>query len=279
MQAEGIALVTGASRGIGRATALELARRGFEVVASMRNPADGEGLAREAAALGATLRVARLDVNDPGSIEIPAGLRVLVNNAGVEGENLSVEHAPIEAWREVFETNVFGLVEVTRRAIPVLRATGGGVICNVTSCSLLVPMPFFAVYRASKAAVMAMGESLRTELGPFGIRVVEIMPGAIETDMLAASSWLPEAASHAPYRPMAERVARSREQGGALSTPAPDAARSIVDAILSESETLRHGCDPMGDGLLAAWRAQSDEDVMRPMIDLFSQREPRAPDS
>jgi NAD(P)-dependent dehydrogenase (short-subunit alcohol dehydrogenase family) len=270
MQAAGVALVTGASRGIGRATALELSRRGFDVVASMRNPEDGNSLREDALGFGGKLRVSRIDVDDPESIEIPDGLRVLVNNAGIEGENEPVEHATMSDWRRIFETNVFGLIEVTRRAIPKLRATPGAVLCNITSCSILVPMPFFSIYRASKAAVMAMGESLRTELRPFGVRVVEIMPGAIETDMLASSKMLPEAARHAPYRPMAEKVATSRELGQALTTPTAVAAGAIADAILDDDGPLRYACDPMGSGLLTSWRGQSDEETMNPMVELFS---------
>ena len=172
MEASGIALITGASRGIGRAVALEMAQRGFEVVATMRDPGAGLSLTEEARKLGGLLRVDRLDVERPETIRIPDGLRVLVNNAGVEGEYLPVEESPLDLWRRIFETNVFGLVEVTRRAIPTLRASGGGVICNVTSSSLLFPMQLYAAYRASKAAVAALGESLRAELASFGILIV-----------------------------------------------------------------------------------------------------------
>lgn len=271
MKAEGVALVTGASRGIGYAVALELAERGFEVVASMRDPAAGEGLVSVARQRRLALRTLRLDVAERGSISIPENLRVLVNNAGIESaQNLPVEHTTAEAWRTIFDTNLFGLLDVTRLAIPVLRASGGGVICNVTSCSILVPMPFFAAYRASKAAVAALGESLRTELAPFGIRLVEIMPGAIETDMLAASSLLPEAVRYDAYRGQAELVHEGRKLGSAITTPAPEAARAIVDAILDDAGPLRYGCDAMGRGLLEAWRAQPDEDVMKPMVDAFN---------
>jgi NAD(P)-dependent dehydrogenase (short-subunit alcohol dehydrogenase family) len=273
MQAEGIALVTGASRGIGRGVALELARRGFEVVAGVRRPAAGESLEREAREIGGSLRAERLDVDEPSSISIPKGLRVLVNNAGIEGENQPVEHTAMEDWRRIFETNVFGLLEVTRRAIPVLRDSGGGVVCNVTSSSTLVPMPFFAVYRASKAAASAIGETLRTELRPFGIRMLEIMPGAIETDMLAASSLLPEATAHPEYRAQAERVRQAREQTSGITTSVADAARAIADAILDDGSPMRVGCDPMGNGLLAAWRGQSDEETMKPMVELFTPSE------
>ena len=156
MEPAGIAAVTGASRGIGRAVALELARRGFDVVATMRDAAAGAGLSDEAQEGGGRLQVQALDVTQPDTIRLPDGLRVLVNNAGVEREHLPVEETPLELWRDMFETNVFGLVEVTRRAIPLVRAAGGGVICNMGSSSVLAPVPFYAAYRASKAAVSAI---------------------------------------------------------------------------------------------------------------------------
>lgn len=266
MEPSGIAVVTGASRGIGRAVALELAVRGFETVATMRNPGDGATLADEAAASGGALRVAALDVNRPDAIALPEGMRVLVNNAGVERPHLPFEATPIELWREMFETNVFGLIEVTRRAIPHLREAGGGVICNVTSSSLFAPVPFYGPYRSSKAAVSAIGESLRAELAPFGVRVLEIVPGPIDTDMLRGSAEPPDALRYEPYRPMAERAHQGRLNVGEMVTTPQAAAVAVVDAILDDDAPLRCGCDELGRGLLDAWRAQSDEDLMQTML-------------
>jgi len=268
MEPTGTAVVTGASRGIGRATAVELARRGFDVVATMRDPVAGEGL--EAAGDG-RLRVQRLDVNDPVSIVLPPDLKVLVNNAGVEDDNLPLETMPSEIWRRLFETNVFGLVEVTKRAVPIMRAAGGGVIANVTSSSILAPVPFLGAYRASKAAVGAIGESLQAEVAPFGIRVVEIMPGPIETDMLAASDRPAAAIGDAPYRELAERMWESRQGIRDAYTSASEAARRIADAILDDDGPLRYGCDDMSEGMLAGWRSVASDDVwLRPMFDAFS---------
>ena len=254
MEASGVALVTGASRGIGRAVALELARRGFDVVAGIRKPADGADLAEQAGGLRGALRVERLDVTDPSTIDVPPGLRVLVNNAGVDTEYLPVEHAPIDNWRHVFETNVFGLVDVTRRAIPTLREHGG-VICNLTSSSLLVPVPFYAIYRASKAAVAAMGESLAVELAPFGVRVLEIMPGPIATDMLTASDRLPEGARHPGYERLAQEMLDGRRAVEPHVTSVEVAAAAIVDAILDDDSGLKVTCDELGRDLLEAWAA------------------------
>lgn len=276
MDVGGVALVTGASRGLGRATALELARRGFEVVAGMRDPAAGGGLVSTAREEGLALRVEPLDVERPEAIRVPDTLRVLVNNAGADARYLPVEESDVAEWRRLFETNLFGLLEVTRRAIPPLRAGGGGVVCNVTSASLLFPMPFFAAYRASKAAVSALGESLRAELAAFGIRVLEILPGPIDTDMLAASDRTPEAAAFPPYRELAERAHEGRRSVEAQVTSPADAARAIADAILDDAAPLRGACDPIGAGLLAGWRAQGDEEWMRAMLESFGVR-PRAP--
>lgn len=272
MDAKGVAVVTGASRGIGRAVALELAKRGFDTVATMRDPNAGVTLVEEARAnkVAGSLAVERLDVTDPATISLPDGIRVLVNNAGVEDDNLPIETMPSEIWRKLFETNVFGLVEVTRRAIPLMRAHRGGVICNVTSSSILAPVPFLAAYRASKAAVSAIGESLLAEVGQFGIRVIEIMPGPIETDMLAASDRPSPAIDHEHYRAIAETMWANRTNIRDQYTPASEAARSIVDAICDDSAPLRSGCDQLSDGMLAGWRAApNDEAWMRPMVRAF----------
>jgi NAD(P)-dependent dehydrogenase (short-subunit alcohol dehydrogenase family) len=267
MEPEGIAAVTGASRGIGRAVAIELARRGFDVVATMRDPAAGAGLSDEAQAAGGRLRVRALDVTQADTIRLPDELRVLVNNAGVEREHLPVEETPLELWRQMFETNVFGLVEVTRRAIPLVRAAGGGVICNIGSSSILAPVPFYAAYRASKAAVSALSMTLRAELAPQGIRVVEIMPGPVDSDMLRHSQETMVTPAGEPYRAAADHLNATKSTVASMIQPARDAARLIVDAILDDDGPMRYGCDPMSTGMIDAWRRASDEEMMRGMLE------------
>jgi NAD(P)-dependent dehydrogenase (short-subunit alcohol dehydrogenase family) len=259
VEAKGVAVVTGASRGIGRAVAVDLARAGFDVVATMRNPAAGDGLVEDSRGGAGTITVAELDVTRPDTIRLPDGLRVLVNNAGTERDYLPLESTPIEQWRDVFEANVFGLVEVTSRAVPLLRANGGGVICNVTSSSLVMPVPFYGVYRASKAAVQALGESLSAEVASFGIRVVEVMPGPVESDMLAASARLPEAHGVTGYEALAKASYEGRMAlGPDLITPAASAAAAIRAAILADGGPLRWTCDPLGGQLLEAWRTDPE---------------------
>lgn len=268
MEPTGVALVTGAGRGIGRAVAIELAQRGFDVLATMRDPEQGEGIVDEAGA-GTSIRVGRLDVNDESTMDMPAGLRVLVNNAGVESDNLPVEVMPADAWRTIYETNVFGLVAVTRHAIPALRDSGGGVICNVTSSSVLAPVPFLGAYRSSKAAVGAIGESLMAEVAKWGIRVLEIMPGPIETDMLLTSDKPAAAIEHERYAAQAEKLWEGRKNIRSMYTPAAEAARRIADAILDDDAPLRVGCDDLSEGMLKGWRGASDEAWLRPMLSGF----------
>jgi NAD(P)-dependent dehydrogenase (short-subunit alcohol dehydrogenase family) len=253
----GSALVTGASRGIGRAVALELAERGFDTVATMRNPDDGIDLSKKT---DGSITVSRLDVTDPDPAVFPDDLRVLVNNAGVDSAYLPVEHGDLDDWRALFETNVLALVALTQAAIPLLRTNRPAVICNVTSSSILASVPFYSAYRATKAAVSAFDDTLRVELAPSGIRVVEILPGPVDTDMFQLSTGEQAATRFDRYREMAERASDLRRQSAdPMVSPAEDAAKLIVDAILDDGGPMRYGCDPLSVGLLDLWRGSDDE--------------------
>src|SRR5271170_3213904 len=233
MDIHGSALVTGASRGIGRAIALELADRGFATVATMRDPDAGATMAGETAG---RLEVRRLDVTDPSTFDFPTDLRVLVNNAGIDTDYLPVEHANIDDWRRMFETNVFGVVALTSAAIPILRAAQPSVVCTVTSSSIIASVPFFSAYRASKAAASAFGDSLRVEVAPFGIRVVEILPGPVDTDMFRLSTGEQDATRFSDYSALAVVAASARREHADPRVVDPShAASAIVDAILDDS--------------------------------------------
>ena len=259
MEIHGSALVTGASRGIGRAVALELANRGFDTIATMRDPAAGADMADEASG---ALVVRRLDVTDPATFDLPDDLRVLVNNAGIDTEYLPVEHADIGDWRRMFETNVFGTVALTSAAIPTLRANNPSVVCTVTSSSIIAPMPFYSAYRASKAAVSVFGDSLRVEVAPFGIRVVEIMPGPVDTDMFRLSTGDMDAVRFPHYRALAEVAGDLRRAHADPRVVEPAAAaKAIVDAIVDSSGPMRYGCDPISLELIDLWRQSDDETV------------------
>jgi NAD(P)-dependent dehydrogenase (short-subunit alcohol dehydrogenase family) len=255
-----VALVTGASRGLGRAIALELARRGFEVVAGAR----GEPVPFESDRVS----VVHLDVTDLGGFVPPPGLRVLVNNAGYRGPYLAVEGTSLEEWRRTFETNLFGVAELTRRCLPALRATRG-VVCNVASTGAFFPSPFYSVYRASKAALGVLDETLAIELAPFGIRVIEITTGPVDTDMMRTSfSRRPADAIEDPlYAPMAERQWAQRAQ--VTPTPVDEEARGVVDQVLRDEGPLRRPAVAQEAAVVERWRATTDEERLAAVARAF----------
>src|SRR5947209_10628447 len=176
-------LVTGAARGIGRATALRLAAAGWEALAGVRQLPDGEALA---GAHAGHITPVTLDITDPDQLAalgevLPARLDALVNNAGI------VVGGPIEAippaeLRRQLEVNVVGQAAVTQAALPRLRDSRGRIVF-VSSLSGLVATPMFGAYNASKFALEGMADALRMELAPWGIRVVIVEPAQTDTDL------------------------------------------------------------------------------------------------
>jgi NAD(P)-dependent dehydrogenase (short-subunit alcohol dehydrogenase family) len=170
-------LVTGASTGIGRATALLLAREGFTVYAGVRKEADGQ-------ALGPTVTPIKLDVTDAGQIADAAvrlgHLDALVNNAGI-GVTGPLEFVPLDTLRWQYEVNVFGQVAVTQAMLPMLRASRGRVV-TVGSVGSWITLPFGGPLCSSKHAIRSLNDALRMELKPYGVAAVLIEPGSIHTD-------------------------------------------------------------------------------------------------
>lgn len=176
-------LITGASRGIGRAGALALDRAGHDVIAGVRDEEAGRGLAAEASG---RLRTIDLDVTDPDAVRAAAEavgdrLDALVNNAGIAVGGV-VEALDVDDLRRQLDVNVVGQVAVTQALLPALRAASGRVIF-ISSVSGRVSSPVLTPYTASKFAIEAIADGLRIELRKWGIRVVLVEPGAIDTDL------------------------------------------------------------------------------------------------
>jgi len=189
----GHVLITGCSTGIGRASVIHLAKLGFNVLAGVRNATDRQSIEQ---AGGGNVKAILLDVTDSAAIRAAAktvgeicgqrGLAGLVNNAGIVVHG-PVEFVPIRRWREQFEVNVIGQIELTQAMLPLLRmrvaASGRGSarIVNMSSIAGLIAQPILSPYNASKYALEAVSDSLRMELRPQGILVCLIEPGAIDT--------------------------------------------------------------------------------------------------
>ena len=203
-------VITGASRGLGLSTAAHLHRAGWTVVAAMRSPADG--LERLRARIGADeadprLIGVQLDLDDPDSITAAARVILdtvgpplgLVHNAGIAGVGM-LEELPMRTWEQIFSTNFFGPVRLTRELVPAMRAAGAGRIVMVSSQGAVHGMPGIGAYSAAKGALERWAESLSQEVSPFGIGVTVLVAGSFRTDILELTE------SHAdpdgPYGPM-----------------------------------------------------------------------------
>ncbi len=181
-------LLTGASSGIGRDTAIALARAGHHVIAAARRVPELERLAAEA---NGAITPLQLDLDDPDSIAAAIaaidritdgrGVDALVNNAGYATAGALAELSDRQL-RAQFETNVFGLMSLTRAVLPAMLARGAGRIINVSSVSGRIPAPILGAYHASKYALEALSDALRMEVEPFGVRVVIVEPGTIRTE-------------------------------------------------------------------------------------------------
>jgi NAD(P)-dependent dehydrogenase (short-subunit alcohol dehydrogenase family) len=252
---ERVILVTGCSSGIGRATAVEAAARGHRVFATARNRSDLAELERKDRVEALTL-----DVTDPRSIAsaVEAALAragridVLVNNAGY-GQYGAVEEVTIDEWRAQYEVNVFGSIALTQAVLPAMRRAGRGLVVNVSSVAGRVAVPFAAPYSSSKHALEAVSDALRVELFPFGIRVVLVEPGPIETRFgeRARSIVAPLLSRPGPYRQiyaLAERAMDAEFQKG--KQPASAVARVILSAIESSNPRPRYRVGMMAKALI-----------------------------
>ena len=225
-------LITGCSSGIGRALADAFRDAGHEVWATARKP---EAVAQLAAA-GFTAR--QLDVNDSAELtrltdELQAshgGLDILINNAGY-GAMGPVLDGGVDGLREQFETNVFALVGVTRTLFPLLRRNRGLVI-NIGSVSGVLVTPFAGPYCASKAAVHALNTALRLELAPFGIRVMEVQPGAIASQFASNAQQQAEhlIAADSPWWPLREHIRARARASQDKPTPTAEFAQGVLAA-------------------------------------------------
>ncbi|EPX54923.1 Dehydrogenase protein [Cystobacter fuscus DSM 2262] len=244
-------LITGCSSGYGAETARYFHEKGWNVIATMRNPRLGDLPKSE------RLRILALDVTKPESITAAVAtagpIDVVVNNAGI-GVVGAFEATPMTTIREVFETNTFGVMAVLQAVVPHFRERRAGVVVNVTSSVTLAAMPLAAVYTASKVAIEGFTASLAHELGAFNVRVKLVEPGYGPTTRFAVNGGermqgvIPKA-----YESFAQPIFAAFAQP-ALTTKESDVAEVIWRAANDESGTLHFPAGPDAVALAQASR-------------------------
>jgi NAD(P)-dependent dehydrogenase (short-subunit alcohol dehydrogenase family) len=258
-------LVTGASRGLGRAIAEAIPAAGHRLVATARNPRSLDDLVAQHPD---AVRAVALDVTDPdaaraavqAAVDAFGRLDVVVNNAGY-ADLAAVEDVTLDAFRAQIDTNLLGVVNVTKAALPVLREQGAGHVIQVSSVGGRMATPGLGAYQAAKWAVGGLSEVLAAEVAPLGIKVTVLEPGGMRTDWAGASMDIPPVS--APYAPT---VGKSAERmRGFAETSASDPAKVAevvlrVAALDDPPVRLLVGSDAYNYGR-AAWCARVEEDA------------------
>lgn len=259
-----IAVVTGTSSGIGFATALHLARSGYRVFAGMRNMAKAGPL--EEAADDLPLTVLQLDVTDGDSvtaafekIHAEGPVDVLVNNAGIGGST-PLELTPEDEHRRMFETNYFGAMRCIQAVLTSMRERETGWIVNITSVEGRLAVPDQVAYSASKWALEAAGEALAHELWKFGVRVVNVEPGVIMTNIFDNSAEMTRYDKHSPYRQIMRRNGKMFMSGFKQNTQPERVAETIHEAITTDDYRLRWPVGPDAIGMVEGRAKISDEE-------------------
>jgi NAD(P)-dependent dehydrogenase (short-subunit alcohol dehydrogenase family) len=253
-------LITGATAGIGRMTALHLAKLGHHVIATGRKPAELIKLRAEAAAELAALAgkgrasagkldTLLLDVTSLASIAAAAqeveqltngrGLDVLVNNAGfgVLGPTSEIDDAEM---RRQYDTNVFGLMNVTRAFLPKMMQRRAGRIINVSSVGGRITLPYFGVYNSTKYAVESLSDAMRYELRPFGIDVTMIEPGVIRTNFEATAITGLERFAQTPFKVAVEKYEKMSKLADRFASNPIVIAKAIARAVNARRPAARY---------------------------------------
>ncbi|HDR4612999.1 TPA: SDR family oxidoreductase [Bacillus cereus] len=251
-----IAVITGASSGFGLLTTLELAKKDYFVIATMRNLEKQVNLLSQATQFNLlqNIKIQQLDVTDQNSIHnFQLFLKninrvdLLINNAGYANGGF-VEEIPVEEYRKQFETNLFGAISITQLVLPYMREQKSGKIINISSISGQVGFPVLSPYVSSKYALEGWSESLRLEVQPFGIDVALIEPGSYNTNIWKVGKQLAENQSEttSPYKEYMDKIQKHINSGSETFGNPIDVANKIVEVAESKRTNLRY---PIGKGV------------------------------
>ena len=244
---EKVAVVTGSSSGIGFETSLALAREGYFTFATMRDIKKADAVKKITEEENLHLKVIELDVDNEDSVENAIKsiidekqrIDVLVNNAGWgiwgTGEDVSLEE-----FREQFETNFFSIVRLIQKVAPTMRKQGSGDIVNISSIAGRIGFPVSTAYISSKFALEGFSESLRFELGEFGINVIIIEPGVIKTNFFDSMRTAKKADVGETYRDITSKVITGVKMMAEMGTHPKEVANVIINSIKEEKPLPRY---------------------------------------
>jgi NAD(P)-dependent dehydrogenase (short-subunit alcohol dehydrogenase family) len=244
---EKVAVVTGSSSGIGFETSLALAREGYFTFATMRDVKKAGTIKKIVEEENLPLKVIELDVDNEDSVENAIKsiidekqrIDVLVNNAGWgiwgTGEDVSLEE-----FREQFETNFFSVVRLIQKVAPTMRKQGSGDIVNISSIAGRIGFPVSTAYISSKFALEGFSESLRFELGEFGINVIIIEPGVIKTNFFDSMRTAKKADVGETYRDITSKVITGVKMMAEMGTHPKEVANVIINSIKEEKPLPRY---------------------------------------
>jgi NAD(P)-dependent dehydrogenase (short-subunit alcohol dehydrogenase family) len=266
----GVAIVTGSSSGIGFETSLTLARNGFYTYATMRNVRKSVSIKRMANKEALPLQVIQLDVNDDLSVknaieEIISEkerIDILVNNAGY-GLIGSIEDISLEELKAQFETNLFGVIRVTKQVLPIMRRQNeGGRIINISSIGGIVGYPFSSAYCSTKFALEGLSESMSYEVEQFGIKVILIEPAFVISDFHKNAKIViksDKAANSSPYTQTMNKMFEAyKEVIEEYKISAEEVAKVILNASISANPDQRYFVGKYSETMMGAKRTMSD---------------------
>ena len=262
-----VTLITGTSSGIGKATALHLASRGHKVYASMQSLDQRAELVADAGNRDVSVELLALDVDQDESVQAAVDeviqregrIDVLINNAGIASLG-TIEQSDFSVVRQMFETNFFGALRVTRAVLPTMRKQGSGTIVNISSAAGHVMFPCLGIYSATKSALEAAAESLASEVYPYGIRVVLIEPGFVVTPILRRGLESFQLDPNSPYHDSERHTYTIFAQGEQTGSDPGVVAEAIEAAINDKGRRLRYRVTPDANVLIDGRNRMTDED-------------------
>ena len=262
---EKVAVVTGASSGIGFETALALAREGYHTYATMRDITKSDKIKELGEKDGLKISVLELDVNNDDSVKAAIKkildekqrIDVLVNNAGW-GLWGCVEDVSVDEFKTQFETNFFSVIRLIQEVGPTIRKQGSGKIINISSVAGRIGFPASPAYISSKFALEGLSESLRLEMAPFGVDVIIIEPGVIKTNFLNPVKLAKKSESDTAYRDITAKVVSGVKMMAEMGTPPKEVADTIVKSINDDKSLPRYIVGNDASMFLEAKKSKTD---------------------